>query len=341
MKQPALTDVAVLILFFNRPDHLARLFEAIRKARPSRLLLYQDGPRNANDVPRMEACRQIVENIDWECQVHRNYQTVNRGCDPSNYLSHQWAFSLYDKCVVFEDDDIPSETFLPFCKEMLDRYEYDDRVGMIQGFNLEERTPDAGAEADYFFSTNFSIWGWASWRRVVQQWDEHYHWLDDPAAVQRIEALTHERRLRTDFLPMSRAHRESGKAFYETIFHAHLLLHSQLAIVPRVNMITNIGVQDDSVHFAGSVRTLPSGYRRIFTMGRHNLNFPLQHPPYVVDHVAYRQRVYRIMGWRHPWIKAWRGIEELLLNLRYGQWKRITGALANRFNILTRGKTYR
>lgn len=126
------------------------MFEAIRKARPSRLLLYQDGPRNANDVPRMEACRQIVENIDWECQVHRNYQTVNRGCDPSNYLSHQWAFSLYDKCVVFEDDDIPSETFLPFCKEMLDRYEHDDRVGMIQGFNLEERTPDAGAEADYF-----------------------------------------------------------------------------------------------------------------------------------------------------------------------------------------------
>lgn len=71
MKQPARTDIAVLILFFNRPDHLERLFAEIRQARPSILLLYQDGPRNEHDLPRIEACRRIVETIDWECEVHR------------------------------------------------------------------------------------------------------------------------------------------------------------------------------------------------------------------------------------------------------------------------------
>lgn len=340
MKTAAKTDIAVLILFFNRPDYLPDIVDVMRRVRPTKLLLYQDGPRNDNDLPRMEACRRIFENVDWDCEVHRNYQTVNRGCDPSNYLSQRWAFSLVDKCVVLEDDDIPTESFFTFCKEMLDRYEHDERVGMIQGFNLEEKTTDVGENADYFFTTNFSIWGWASWRRVVEKWDEHYTWLDDPAAVQRIEALTEERKLRKDFLPMSRAHRKSGKAYYETIFHAHLLLNSQLAIVPRVNMISNCGVQDDSVHFAGSVSSLPKGYRRIFTMGRHNLPLPLHHPRYVVDHVAYRQRVYRIMAWRHPWIKCCRSFEELWLNLRHGQWRRITGALTNRLRIMTKGRRF-
>ena len=86
---------------------------------------------------------------------------------------------------VLEDDDVPAVSFVSFCKEMLDRYEHDERITMISGFNVEEQTDDA--EGDYFFTTNFSIWGWASWRRVVDQWDEHYTWLDDPIAVRQLE----------------------------------------------------------------------------------------------------------------------------------------------------------
>ena len=49
MKQASKIDVAVLILFFNRPEHLKKVFEEVRKARPSRLFLYQDGPRSENN----------------------------------------------------------------------------------------------------------------------------------------------------------------------------------------------------------------------------------------------------------------------------------------------------
>ena len=47
MKHPAKTDIAVLLLFFTRSDTFAKVFEAVRQARPSKLLLYQDGPRIA------------------------------------------------------------------------------------------------------------------------------------------------------------------------------------------------------------------------------------------------------------------------------------------------------
>ena len=93
-KQPAAVDVAVLILFFTRPEPLKQVFEAIRQARPSKLYLYQDGPRGPQDMAGIEACRQVVsdEHIDWECDVQRNYQTVNAGCDPSNFNAQKWAF---------------------------------------------------------------------------------------------------------------------------------------------------------------------------------------------------------------------------------------------------------
>lgn len=113
---PALVDVAVLILFFNRPEPLSKVFEQVRKARPSKLFLYQDGPRNEKDLKGIQACRTIVEQIDWECEVHRLYQEKNFGCDPSNFMSHKWAFSIVDKCIVFEDDSIPSVSFSSFAK---------------------------------------------------------------------------------------------------------------------------------------------------------------------------------------------------------------------------------
>ena len=39
----------VLMLFFNRPDHFARVWAEVRRARPERLFLYQDGPREGRD----------------------------------------------------------------------------------------------------------------------------------------------------------------------------------------------------------------------------------------------------------------------------------------------------
>ena len=104
--KPALVDVSVLILFFNRPKLLAQVFEQVKKARPARLFLYQDGPRGERDMPGIEACRKVVADIDWECEVHHNYQEKNYGCDPSEYMAQKWAFSLSDKCIVLEDDDV-------------------------------------------------------------------------------------------------------------------------------------------------------------------------------------------------------------------------------------------
>lgn len=328
--KPALIDVPVLILFFNRSEQLAEVFEQVKIARPSKLFLYQDGPRNEKDIPGIMACREIVGQIDWECQVHRLYQEKNYGCDPSNYMSQKWAFSIVDRCIVLEDDDIPSLSFFPFCKELLDKYEDDQRISMITGINYDEITPDM--PYDYFFATTFSINGWATWRRVINQWDEHYSFLEDSFNLQQLEDYIKERKYQREFVEFCRYHKAIGKAYYETIFHAAIFFNSGLSIVPSKNMINNMGATEGSVHLGCSNDLLPSAYRRVFTMQRHELEFPLKHPRYVIENVAYKNRMFRIMAWGHPWIKIGRSFEELYLNIRHGNISNIFRAIKNRIN---------
>ena len=280
MKYPAKTDVAVLLLFFNRSDTFRQVFEAVRQARPSKLFLYQDGPRGERDIAGIEACREMVsdEQIDWECEVYRLYQEKNFGCDPSEYISQKWAFSVVDKCIVLEDDDVPSQSFFPFCKEMLDRYEHDERVTMIAGFNTDEVTTDM--PYDYFFTTVFSIWGWASWRRVIDQWDGKYSFLDDDFNMHQLRQLVAERRYRRTMLQMCYDHRALGKEYYESIFWAAMMFGHGLAIMPSKNLVNNLGITagSSSTHYAGSLETMPRRLRHIFTMKRYELEFPLKHP---------------------------------------------------------------
>lgn len=329
MKQPAKTDIAVLMLFFNRPGTFSQVFDAVRKARPSQLFLYQDGARDAGDQAGIEACRRIAadENIDWQCDVHRNYQTRNYGCDPSGFKSQQWAFSMADKVMVLEDDVVPSPTFFPFCKEMLDRYEKDPRITMVAGFNTDEITPDV--PYDYFFTSVFSIWGWASWKRVFDQWDSSYSLMHDDFNRRQLAALVKERKYRQDFMKMYTDHAASGKAYFESIFWTSMLVNHGLAIMPAKNMINNVGATADSTHFS-ALKTMPSRLRRIFTMKRFDVSFPLKHPKYIMENIAFKDHFYRAQGWNHPWIKIGRSFEEFFLNLEYGNFSVIFRSLHKR-----------
>ena len=323
------------MLFFTRSDTLRQVFEAVRQARPARLFLYQDGPRGERDMAGIEACRAIVadENIDWECDVRRQYLDHNQGCDPSGFRSHQWAFSLADKVIVLEDDVVPSQSFFPFCKEMLDRYEHDERVSMIAGFNTDEVTPDV--PYDYFFTSFLSIWGWASWRRVAQRWEADYAFMQDRFNLHQLEALARQRDYRNTMLRMFRDHSQSGKEYFETIYWADMILNSGLTIMPTKNLVSNVGLTADSTHFSAELQTMPHRLRRIFTMPCHELQWPLRHPKYVIENVDYKERRYKTLGWNHPLTKTAYSIEELWLNLKNANFPFIAKSLKRRIRKWT------
>lgn len=340
-------DVSVLLLFHARADHFEKVWAQVRRAQPARLFLYQDGPRlvdsegravvspeDSKDWHGIMECRQLVsdEQIDWPCEVHRLYQTENYGCDPSEYLSQQWAFSLTDKCIVLEDDDVPSLSFFSFCKEMLDRYEDDERVTMIAGFmTAKPGSPVVrDGDGDYFFTRAFSIWGWASWARVVRQWDGEYGFVKDPVQWQRLKEKAAQYGQRRDMLRLCQEHAQAGKEYYETIFWAYMMLHDGMAIMPRVNLINNIGM-DGGTHYSTQLDLMPKRLRWQFEMPRGEMTFPLTHPEEVRESPEYQREWYLLNAWNNKCRKLQYSLEELWLNLRHGNITNIIKAVKKRF----------
>ncbi len=131
----------VAIFLFNRPEHTARVFAEIAKAKPDSLLLIADGPPNEADQEACQASRRIVEAINWTCDVRRNFSDVNLGCRRRMSSGIDWVFSLFDRAILLEDDCIPHPTFFPFCAELLDRHQNDEQIMMISGDNMQLGQP--------------------------------------------------------------------------------------------------------------------------------------------------------------------------------------------------------
>lgn len=292
-KQPWKNDVAVLSIFWARPDVFKQSFARIREARPRILLLWQDGPRanQPDDMDNIMACRKIAENIDWECEVHRNYHSVNMGCDPSTHLSHKWAFSIVDKCIILEDDIVPSLSFFPFCIELLNRYEDDKRIDRICGMNLLG-TYETGS--DYFFARYGSSWGWASWRRVAETWDSKYEFLNDKYALSLLsQAHTNPKKFQ-QWVKKCRRHQSEEIPYWEEITGVNTLLQGSLVIYPTKNMICNVGLGANSTHAPGNLKEVGTT-KHVFFMNTYEYGFPLKHPRYMMADDQFIQKASALM----------------------------------------------
>ena len=177
------TPVALLI--FNRPATTARVFERVRRAKPPALLVVADGPRlDRPDEARLcREAREVVEAVDWPCEVSTNYSDVNLGCGRRVSSGLDWVFDSVERAIVLEDDCLPHPSFFPFCDELLERYRSDDGVMHISGHTFQslggsDRGPAKALrrlrrrrDPSYYFSRYPHVWGWASWRRAWRHYD--------------------------------------------------------------------------------------------------------------------------------------------------------------------------
>ena len=324
-------DVAVLLIFFSRPDKFKKVFEQVRKARPSKLFLYQDGPRDnrADDIVGIKACREIAESIDWECEIYRNYQEKNVGCDPSEYNAIKWMFSIVDKGIILEDDDVPSVSFFRFCKEMLDKYEYDTRIFKISGMNSFERYNDE--YADYFFTQLSSIWGWATWRRTIDMLDTQYSFLSDNYLQKQMKMQIKEY---NEKLSTCTWHHESGIMYYESVLWNTQMTNHMLNIVPSKNLISNIGIGSDGTHSNSSLKTTDKNTQRMFYIPTYELDFPLRHPSHVIADVSYYERMCNLLNLGHPVLGKIRQWDGQIRRFIYADAEERKKKIKNQFRLL-------
>ncbi|PAW30084.1 hypothetical protein BKC07_04455 [Peribacillus simplex] len=318
--KPSLVDIPVLLIFFNRPEPLKKVFNSIRQARPSKLFLIQDGARKnrPDDEENINKCRKVVSEIDWECEIYTNYSESNLSCDPRVFSGISWAFQYVDRLIILEDDCVPSGSFFQFCAEILEKYKNDERIQMISGMNhIGEDTTNSDS---YFFSQSGAGWGWATWKRAWEKVElqKDFDYLVDPHANKLMSNLfrTVAPKGYKNFTLLAQKKRliniQTGKvSTWENAVGVSTFLQSQLVILPTKNLISNIGLTEDSTHAVNNMKKLSKGIQRVFNMETYELEFPLKHPKFIIRDVEYEEKVRKIMN-PNIIIKFYRRIETFL-----------------------------
>ena len=241
----------VLVMAFNRPDHLKVLIERLRIVQPQRIYLAVDGPREsrAGEAEKVADCQQLAAEIDWPCEVQTLFQENNLGCGLGVSTAISWFFEHEERGIILEDDIIPDPSFFPYCAELLERYKVDERVFAISGCNLVPPNDQSHPEQPYRFSQIPHIWGWATWRR---SWAQHALDISN----------WHER------LPLVALFKRSGRSLAGTAFWASTfellarrevdtwdgqlvlaaMASDQLIATSNVNLTLNIGFGIDATH---------------------------------------------------------------------------------------------
>jgi hypothetical protein len=323
-------NIPLALIFFARPDLLDLTFAAIREAKPQQLFLIQDGARisNTNDLENIIKCREIVENIDWECEVYKNYSDENLGCGMRIFSGLNWAFQYVDRLLIIEDDCVPAMSLFPFAADLLEKYKDDGRIGMISGMNnlgLYEDTQN-----DYFFTTSGSIWGWATWKRVWDKVEYDLDFLNDKYASNII--FNTDVKLEPMGKILSNTLNEGKKlSSWSYQLGMNILLQNQLNIVPKYNMINNIGMSENGANSVSSLRFMPKGLRRLYYMKTYDYKFPLKHPKYVVNDLEFKKKLDRAMGDGHPFVQFYRKMESIIYRIVGGDFAALKKGFKKKF----------
>lgn len=259
---------AVLFLIFNRLDTTKQVFEAIKKAKPPRLYIATDGPRDnvEGEAEKVKAVREyVMNNIDWDCEVKTLFREKNLGCGKAVSEAITWFFEHEEMGIILEDDTLPSQSFFWFCEELLERYKDDKRIGMISGDNFQFGIKRG--DADYYFSIYSHIWGWASWR---DRWENYNFTLEsfkDDSFIDEIFNSTKAKKYWKKIFRKMKKH-EIDTWDYQWTFT--LWRNKQLTILPNLNLVSNIGFGIYSTHTQGDSE-LSNMKRYEFLLEKHPL----------------------------------------------------------------------
>lgn len=245
----------VLLLAFNRPEKTARVFESIRQVKPTKLYVAVDAPREGrfDDVEKNKRVKEIVQNVDWPCETHYLFHEKNLGCSLSGVTAWNWIFETEDRMIFLEDDGLGTKSAFFFIQDMLEKYKDDSRIAYVGAVNFGPKYGDAS----YFFSRfPDSTYFMGTWKRVNNLYDfnlDTYSTKSKEKTFNQSFITQQEKYIRKE---QFKAYRQSVKRGsrsnsydIQMLFLAHA--NNMYSIYPNVNMVTNIGFDDEGTNFSG------------------------------------------------------------------------------------------
>lgn len=252
---------SILLITFNRPDHVRRVLTEILNAEPQELYVCQDGARegNANDRIKCQEVRDVINELSSAYKtkhphftLHTLFQKNNLGCGPGPAAGITWFFEHVEQGIILEDDAVPHPDFFEYAAELLERYKDDIDVRAIGSMNVD--THPWGDGSYYFSMMNRNLCAWATWRRAWKDFDLYLRdvpWQKLNKALKKYGCTFYEREYWLDRLAEAQMDGQGGKS-WDMQFFMSIWLRGGKGIIPNVNLSSNIGTVGEGTHIMGS-----------------------------------------------------------------------------------------
>jgi len=238
----------ILLFVYNRLWHAKQTIKALQQnelSRDSELYIYSDGPKNRKDTIVVDRVRSYLKQIDGFKTVRIIKRYKNWGLAKSVIAGISDIVSQYDKVIVLEDDLLLSPHFLRFMNEGLEFYRDDERVISLHGYiyPLEGQLPET------FFLRGADCWGWATWRRG---WDEFEE--DGKKLLDELEQSELARKFDFDgnypYFQMLRNQIQGKNDSWAIRWYASAFVKNKLTLYPGKSLVKNIGLDGSGRHCA-------------------------------------------------------------------------------------------
>jgi hypothetical protein len=284
------TPVAFII--FRRPEVTEKVFEQIRLAQPKQLFVIADGPRNEEEALWCRQAKAITEQIDWDCEVYRDYSEINLGCRRRVSSGLNWVFEQVDEAIVLEDDCLPSQSFFTFCQTLLEYYRNDTRIWMISGNNFQDGK--IRGDGSYYFSRYPHCWGWATWKRAWKNYqDDLNSWskLRESDLLGSVFGSPNEIDYWTEIYNQLLLTNKPDSWSYRWTYTCWI--NNALTILPIVNLVSNIGFGENSTN------TTAESIKGISAIPVRDLGF-IKHPTFLIGDIVADQYTFKKMFYVPP-----------------------------------------
>lgn len=189
----------------------------------------------------------MIDGVDWDCEVLKNYADKNLGCIKRVSSGLDWAFSQVESAILLEDDCLPHPSFFNFCETLLYHYWDDERVWVISGNNFQDG--QCRGDGSYYFSHYNHCWGWASWQRAWKHYDhnlEQWESLKKSGLLNSIFDNSYERQYW--YRIWERLYYEKEPDSWNYCWFFTCVINSGLSVLPNVNLVSNIGFGPNGTH---------------------------------------------------------------------------------------------
>ena len=242
------TKTPVLLLIYNRPEKTQIVFDRIKVAKPKNLFVSADGPKKdkLDDIDKCTKTREILNQIDWDCEVKTNFNQENLGCRIGVSTGISWFFQHVNEGIILEDDCVPDLSFFRFCSILLKKYRDIDKVMHIGGANFQDGT--RRGQASYYFSYYNHVWGWATWKRAWDLYDIDIKNYPQFITSDVFKSMFPDKKKQKYWIKYFSQVFNHKKDTWDYQWTFAIWQNQGLSIVPNLNLVSNIGFDENATH---------------------------------------------------------------------------------------------